>query len=338
MQSEYVLCKPNTTPLSNLSECLDREVLDRVLHFTHGDRGMPVSAYERFRALCEASGELCFHPILDGIALLLRQGFSIEEPLSPKTCDSIWIRTADLLLERGETGEALLARLADGETYPPIYKSAVAREALFLQLRPFAPDLSALTETQADTRKLWEEEIEKAFLACTERDRDGEKQIGLTVPSDFPFVRPDPYHVEQILRSDARKGKDHSLLLAQLIRQICLLSREKGTTLVLHLHGKADAFLALLDTLARGVALPRLLLTAKDPQTLAACIDAVAEDRRTGIGFGIRLADHPTVECLREAILSAAVRYPFGRLQWIADVEDPFAQARLQSAVEALLL
>lgn len=331
MQSEYVLCKPNTTPLSNLSECLDREVLDRVLHFTHGDRGMPVSAYERFRALCEASEELCFHPILDGIALLLRQGFSIEEPLSPVSCDSIWIKAADLLLAREETGETLLTRLADAKECPAFRKKAFASEALSLAVHPSAADLSALAEVRADTRELWESKIENAFLDCTE------KRIGLEIPASFSFVRPDPYHVEQILRSDARKGKDHSLLLAQLIRQICLLSREKGTTLVLHLHGKADALLALLETLSRGILLPRLLLMAKDPRVLSACIDAVAEHRRKGIGFGICLADYPTVERLREAILSASTRYPFGLLQFIADPNDSIAKARLQNAVETLL-
>lgn len=331
MQSKHVLCKANSMPLSDLSDCLDQEALDRILHFTHGDCGMPLSAYERFRAFCEVSDALCFHPILDAIDLLLRQGFAIEEPLSPVSCDSIWIKAADLLLAREETGETLLTRLADAKECPAFRKKAFASEALSLALHPYAADLSALAEVRADTRELWESKIENAFLACTE------KRIGLEIPASFSFVRPDPYHVEQILRSDSREDKDHSLLLAQLLRHLCLLAQENGAALVLHLEGEADALLALLETLSRGILLPRLLLMAKDPRVLSACIDAVAEHRRKGIGFGICLADYPTVERLREAILSASTRYPFGRLQFIADPNDSIAKARLQNAVETLL-
>ena len=317
---------------SNLTECLDGEMLARVLHFTKAEDGMPTSAYERFRALAELSDELYLHPILDELSFVLCEGLGITETLTPTSCDRIWRRSAELLLEEADTAEKC-------RTLPSRRPRSWQKDEtpfsgdLSRQILPSLPELSSLAKTQACTRSAWEKEIADALEAL---QKQGKEHFLFTVPKDYTFVRPDPYHVDLALAERDRKGDLRDLLLSQCLRQLFLLSATHGITPVLYVQGRADAILDGLSFLGRSIPLPRLFIAAKSTEELIGAIERVAKERIPNVGFAIRPADHQTDADLRQAIHSAARRYPFGRLCFICTEEAPFAaERRLRDALGA---
>lgn len=315
---------------ANLTECLDGEMLARILHFTREKDGrMPTSAYERFRALAELSDELYLHPILDELAYLLAEGFGITEELTPTSCDRLWRRSSDLLLEQADIAEACRTLLLH-RPWPRKAEIDPFSGDLSRQLLSSLPELSSLVETQARSRLAWEKEIADTLDAMK---KQGKSHFLFTVPEDYTFVRPDPYHVDQAIAAEVRKEETRDLLLSQCLRQLFLLSAMHGITPVLHLRGRAEPILALLTFLGRSIALPRLCIAAEQREELACAIEEVGRERIPNVGFAIRLADHPADADLHEAICSAARRYPFGRLCFICAEEVSVAERRLRGAL-----
>ena len=317
---------------SNLTECLDGEMLARVLHFTKGKDGMPTSAYERFRALAELSDELYLHPILDELSFLLCEGLGITETLTPTSCDRIWRKSAELLLEEADTAEKCLT-LPSRRPRSWQKDEAPFSGDLSRQILPSSPELSSLAKARVCSRSAWEKEIADALEALRKQERE---HFLFTVPKDYTFVRPDPYHVDLALAERDRKGDLLDLLLSQCLRQLFLLSATHGITPVLYVQGRADAILDGLSFLGRSIALPRLFIAAKSTEELIGAIERVAKERIPNVGFAIRPADHQTDADLKQAIHSAARHYPFGRLCFICTEEDvSFAERRLRDALGA---
>ena len=300
-------------PLSNITECLQGEELDCLLRISFGKQTESLSAYERFRLLARLMPELNLHPFKDWIAYLLKQVFSIEEPLTTDSCDWIWKESARILSEEHLDAASLLAKLT-GENRIGLLCSC--EDLKGFQSVPFSPVLNGnrLLLTSARTWNEWEREIVRTV---SKFQSVGSHNIVFHLPLSYHFIRPDRYHTEEALTKKARNDEEKSILLSQCLRQLFLLCKESGLTLILHTEGEAEESLALLHFLEKSIGLPSLVLASAQSQALCDFARYTAEPHDAVLRCGVFLSDYPSEGELWEVLTRVSARYPFGYLQFM---------------------
>ena len=301
-------------PLSNITECLQGEDLDRLLRISFGKQTESLSAYERFRLLARLMPELELHPFKDWTVYLLKQAFGIEEPLTAESCDWIWKESARILSADYPDAASLLTHLL-GSNRPGLLCGR--KDLQCLQGMPLSPilDGNRLLLTAAHTWNEWEREM---VDTVSEFQSFGSRSMLFRIPQSYRFLRPDRYHTEESLANKVRSDEEKNLLISQCLRQLFLLCKESGSVLILHAEGDTRESLALLRFLERSIGLPNLVLAAAKAQELCAFADYIAEPHDAVLRCGIFLSDYPSEGELWDAITRASARYPFGYLQFIS--------------------
>ena len=197
------------------------------------------SDYDRFLAMCEMMPLMQGHEERARCESILLDIFGIDIPLCPQNCSEIWRRVADALLTCPRT---------------PVGDSAYVpseREKITFDLpRVSFPSALSVDVFQARTLDAWQREIV---------DEIGEREcfskgVRVELPRDFRFCNPDPYHVGIAL---ARRAKgDDDVLLAQLVRVLCVALQKDEHPLYLIVNCDAGEAIALLSAMEKTVGLP----------------------------------------------------------------------------------
>ena len=140
----------------------------------------------------------------------------------------------------------------------------------------------------------------------------------LSLPSDYTFVRPDPYHAGEVLRritrGEALDPRDVHLILTQAMRTWGLAAVRQDRTLYVG-GGSSESLSALLAYLDASHALPSLVWLASDPTDAGGISGLYA---RVGTGLDLRRQLHPDELTARYAAVA-----PLGRAVMVTENPDP---------------
>ena len=207
------------------------------------------SDYDRFLALAAALPLCEGHPLRDSVNATLATATGLSAPLCPHTARAHW----DAWVEKHWYGREGLPELFPHRC--PLCTSALPQvlgggEVL---------RLPEPREVRAGDLSAWSHALVAAL------PEDG-RYVRLDIPSDYAFVRPDPYHAGQavgrIAQGDALTRVERDLLLAQALR-VWGLAGVGGSLLLC--GGRACEMVALLHYLHTVKALPPLVWIPDDP-------------------------------------------------------------------------
>lgn len=322
--------------LGNVTELIAREELARLLRLcgveesviTHG------SDYDRFFALCKVVPLLTGHPLLCKLRFLCARGLGVEEPLSVSNCAVVWQKTAQKLLETPLTPFLLASRLMGDGHVAWLCQGELPQD--LPQSVPPVLFFDDWIDTGAHDLDAWTRQIECAADAFCARGCD---RVYLTLPASFHDIRPDPYHVQQALGKGERTQEDRCLLIAQAVRILCGLCREKKLALILSVDCDGEDVTSLLERTERDVGLPTLCWTATRTDTRDALLSLQARPHDNRWDFALELSRYPSSLALSYAVEEAASVYPLGRLQFISGcaLQDmAYERQRCLSVLQAL--
>lgn len=282
--------------------------------------------YERFRAWCFCAPALIGHPFPLFQQMLLHHLFDCNLTLTEENCDTIWALTAEQLTQTPLRPRDMLAAwqvkrlfLAE-EPQGDLTSYRGLTEASACDIRPllcpdgllganrpgFAAAIRALGNTigHAITDLA---ALESALHTVLDRFAEaGCICARHTLPRQFTFRRPDPYHAEQALlaalRTDGRgvSAEQQACFTAQIYRILGQEYRRRGWGMQLVLTGEhSTESIDLLNYLSAEGALPRtLILTDKPP---------------AGLNFPAAYAPgYCSPEDTRRGITGFAAAYPMG--------------------------
>ena len=201
------------------------------------------SDYDKFLALAETMPLCEGHPARDGVNEALAAATGLEVPLCPHTARLHWDAWVETDLYGGTAAAA---------AFPAVCPDCVRAELRALRMDALtvlpspgavkAPDLAA-----------WSVALESAF--------SGDGRFALfTLPSEYVFIRPDPYHaglaVKKVFDGGTLAKTEEDLLTAQALRVWGLMRPARPLVLK---GGSPAVVTALLDYLEASKALPPLL-------------------------------------------------------------------------------
>jgi hypothetical protein len=128
-----------------------------------------------------------------------------------------------------------------------------------------------------------------------------------TLPTDYAFTRPNPYHaslaVGKTARGEALTAKERDLLITQALRVWGLAWVGKDTSRLLLRGGTPEAVTALLAYLAASKALPRIVWLPDDPAQAGTVSGLYPE---VGTGYTVAKGEPPAVTESRKAAYAKA--------------------------------
>lgn len=290
--------------LTNITELIYCDAIGDLLRLCGVDEreiSADASDYERFRALCHAVPLLTGHPLPCAIREALRCSLGLDLPLSPETCDDLWIACAERLAT--ETRRRPLT-LSDPDRVD--WKSP----DWHIRQTAWVLDGTQLLDTQTETWDAWEREMRGRMDECCRAD--GAVVVRFSPDTDACGVIPDRYHVEQALQ----KRETSPVLTAQIFRFLAAELQRRGMTLWLDTDSCGADAVSLLTYAERCVGLPDMIWTCKTPDAFAALRDWQTRPHPSQIRFAVR--DGITDGELREI----ARAYPLGRLWKLCDPID----------------
>ncbi len=248
--------------------------------------------YERFRAWCLCAPALIGHPFPLFQQMLLHRLFDCDLTLTVENCDAIWTLTAEQLartplcprdvLAAWQVKRLFLAEEPQGDLTP--YRRLAEDSAC--DIRPlFCPNgiLGANRPGIAAAIQAFGNAIghaitdlaslESALRTALDRFADADCVCARhTLPRQFTFLRPDPYHAEQALvaaiRTDGKgvSAEQQTCFIAQIYRILGQEYRRRGWGMQLVLTEENTAeYAALLNYLSAEDALPRTLILTENP-------------------------------------------------------------------------
>lgn len=246
------------------------------------------SDYDRFLALAAVIPLWDGHPEAERVQTLLTQATGLNVPLCPHTAGAYWA--------------AWVTRHWYGETDTPTeLLSACPRCAPKSPLtveRSRCIQLSDPVSIQAPDLRGWSYTLETLIPT------DGTSVI-LSLPEDYTFVRPDPYHaqlaVQKAASGEALTGEERHLLMAQTLRVWGLvlqkkapgkLSRHEIPPVILE-GGTPDGVVPLLLYLQASKALPPMAWLPHNPAHAEAVSGLYAAVKT---GYAICVTQPPEVE------------------------------------------
>lgn len=295
-------------PCQNIIEMIGRESVVRTLRLCGEEAhecGDSASDYEIFRALCRVMPLLSGHRLAARVSAILENSFGINSVLSPKTCDEIWISTADRLVQAPMRAE----EIAD---FSPTKISMVEWNPAHRIACSSALSAKPLICTGAGSFDAWAREIERMF---DDAEASGCKQIFFVLPEAYTDRRPDVYHVDLVLHKPQRDKGDIDLLHAQLMRVLAQLAQRTDMQLIVRVECGAENAVALLDRVEREVGLPTLVWTTAEVETRNALIAWSEKPHANSVFGALTECDYPSKSALLDAVGEWAVDYPVERLR-----------------------
>lgn len=223
--------------------------------------------YDKFCALAEALPLCAGHSLQGKVNRTLQEATGLNRPLCPHTAREIWEAWTDIYWYGREVmprNDALACPYC-GTCEP----TCVDAERLL-----YLPDPAAV---KADNFGAWTQNIAAALTF-------GAGHHAVVLPEDYSFVRPDPYHVGEVIRrisgGENPACQERDLLLTQALRVWGQTLLQAGTDGRLFLvGGGCTAVTALLDYLQKAKAMtglvwiPRVPAAAGAVSGLYACVE-----------------------------------------------------------------
>ena len=258
------------------------------------------SDYDKFLALAAALPLCEGHPLRDAVNATLTAATGLSMPLCPHTAHAHWDAWVEThLYGKDVTAPAILLGCPSCTRYPPM----VLRERDLTRL-PVPKEVKA-----ADLAE-WSDVLEKAL------PQEGFSVF--TIPADYTFTRPNPYHaglaVTKINQGVGLTETERSLLVTQALRVWGLTLAERvphTTSPLLLLGGTPEAVVALLAYLNASHALPPLVWIPHDPMDAGAVSGLYPQ---VGTGYAVakdalaNVTDHTEETYAKIAPVGRAVR------------------------------
>ena len=291
------------------------------------------SDYEKFRAWCTCMPSMIGNPLFHIHHLALRRYFGCTLIINSRNCDAIWAETAEQLSSLAYSSRTLIANAhltaicipEDPVNTPNDDIAHNANTSCPMQVYPLlAPDrLMEIDRTgfSAYLTKLGDANgfhitdlasLEAALVAAFDRfEAAGCRGVSVSLTDFTAFVRPDPYHADQALRTaqktDGREVSPEQLACfrAQIMR---LLGREcvrRNRTMQLHFAAETSitaqnlllSYLTDEGALPPTAAYPHVILTrvptvkaavsGDAPGSLREQIGSLAENSALGKSLGL---------------------------------------------------
>ena len=209
--------------------------------------GERASDYDRFLSLCRAFPHLVGHPVREWIASALEERFCLKGLPTEENAKDVWKTLCESLLEHPLAPQSLVEGdwLCDRLTVP---------NGLTQNIVPVLNG-NLLLHTTAKNATAWSVEISQTVEHFANA---GCQKIVLELPIDFNFVLPSLYHVERALSTFKRDREANNLLIAQLMRELCIAAQKKELLLVLIGVNHSTEVAHLLEYTEACVGLPHL--------------------------------------------------------------------------------
>lgn len=254
------------------------------------------SDYDQFLALASAMPLCEGHPIRDQVHAALREATGLTADLCPHTARAFWDAWTELYwLGRDRASKPLHGPCPFCEPVRPKVWTEAELDRLPSPLDVVPRDAEG-----------WTEQVQEVFL----------KQSGpivCTLPEDYTFIRPDPYHVREVLRllSDGATVTpgQRDLLFVQALRiggQVACKRGEAGRLFLRGGHG--EEVTRLLDYLQKSKALAPLIWFPREPEEAETVMGLY-----NGVEVGLDLSLCMTPEERQDRIARYATRAPLGR-------------------------
>lgn len=252
------------------------------------------SDHDKFLALAAALPLCQGHPLRDGVNATLTRATGLTVSLCPHTARAHWDTWVEMNHYGRQTTDTVLPPVC------PLCTSAAPRvirgedcARLPNPLAIQAPDLTA-----------WSTALETALPT------DGSPAL-FTLPADYAFTRPNPYHanlaVGKTARGEALTAKERDLLITQALRVWGLAWAGKDTSFLLQ-GGTPEGVMALLAYLSASKALCPMVWLPDDPAQAGAVSGLYPE---VGTGYTVEKgAPFEVTESMKAAYAKAA---PVGR-------------------------
>ena len=256
------------------------------------------SDYDKLLALAAALPLCEGHPLRDEVNHSLTASTGLTAPLCPHTVRSHW----DAWVEIHYYGRPVTA--TDLPAACPYCAPAAPRVIRTEDCTVF-PDPTAV---QAPDLTAWSQALESTLPT------DGIPAL-YTLPSDYTFTRPNPYHaglaVVRIAQGEELTVKERDLLVTQALRVwgLALVGKEPDKKTPLLLRGGApDAVTALLAYLSASKALSNLVWIPDDPADVGA-LSGLYPQVRTGYA----VAEDASIETVENKKAAYERVAPMGR-------------------------
>ena len=261
-----------------------RPALDRLLRACGVEESCitgGASDYEHFLTMATVMPLWEGHPEAERVQTLLTQATGLNAPLCPHTAGVYWAAW----VTRHWYGET-----ATPTALPSVCPHCVPRSPLTVE-RSSCIQLPNPTAIQAPDLQGWSRTLEALIPA------DGPPVI-LSLPEDYTFVRPDPYHaqlaVQRAASGEALTADERRLLAAQALRVLglALQKRLRGQAPgyeippVILEGGAPEAVVPLLGYLHATKALPPMAWIPHDP-THAEAVSGLYATVKTGYAVGV---------------------------------------------------
>ena len=252
------------------------------------------SDYDKFLALAAALPLCQGHPLRDEVNAALTRATGLTAPLCPHTARAHWDTWVEMNHYGRQATDTILPAVC------PLCASAVPR---LIRGEDCArlPDPVAI---QAPDLTAWSTALVTALPA------DGAPAL-LTLPADYAFTRPNPYHADlavgKTARGEALTAKERDLLITQALRVWGLAWAGKGSSLLLR-GGTPEGVKALLTYLSASKALPCMVWIPDDPAQAEAISGLYA-----GVGTGYTVAKGEPLEVTESMKAAYAKAAPIGR-------------------------
>lgn len=259
------------------------------------------SDFDKFSALAEAIPLCAGHEQVARINRTLQEATGLSAPLCPHTAPAIWQAWTELHWYGREPAPRACPLTC------PLCAPCEPRRITAAEWNALCDPLSLTAENLGQWTKLLETALESAVgLPC------------ISLPSDYTFVRPDPYHAGEALRRMARgeslDPRETHLLLTQALRTWGLYAVRHDRTLCVG-GGSAESMTALLAYLDTSRALTSLVWLASNP-TDAGQISGLY----TRVTTGLDLRNHPNPDELTARYAAVA---PLGRAVMVTEPLHP---------------
>lgn len=254
------------------------------------------SDYDKLLALAAALPLCEGHPLGDEVNATLTQATGVNAPLCPHTARAHWDAWVEIHHYGGH------ATVPELPTPCPHCAPAAPRVI-------YATDCARLPDTiaiQAPDLTAWSESLTNAL------PKDGTPVL-YTLPADYVFTRPNPYHaslaVGKAASGEALTPKERDLLITQALRVwgLALVGMETAPLLLLR-GGVPDAVTPLLAYLSASKALPRMVWLPEDP-THAGSVSGLYPR----VGTGYTVAEGEPAEVTENKKMAYAKAAPIGK-------------------------
>ncbi len=260
------------------------------------------SDYDRFLALAAALPACVGHPRTMAIHLALAAATGIDRPLCPHTAQAHWQGFVSRHWYEDHPLEAEPLELTVPFAPCPLCPPPVSTRLLADEVFRFPGEM--ITAASEQDLIAWTTTLTEALPPAG-------KPCLLTLPKEYTFVRPDPYHVGLALRRPAheRSGDEQALLLSQAARVLGeTLTAHEDTLLLRVLTPSALEVLPLLTYLRDAGRLPDTVYLSEDPADAA-----TLSGRMTRLRTGVILPADTTTAATATTLAAYARLAPIGR-------------------------